>query len=90
MKQPDFVTADVVAQLTGFDDAGAFYRHRARLENELDFPLPMPLGQRRLRWRRDCVLAWVAEQGLPRRATAQLPPVPEGSNIVLLQMARSA
>jgi predicted DNA-binding transcriptional regulator AlpA len=90
MTQPDFVTANDVATLTGFDDAPAFLRHRARLENDQDFPLPMPLGQRRMRWRRDCVLAWVAEQGLPRRVTAQLPPIPEGPNIILLQMAKSA
>lgn len=85
-----FITAETVAGMIGYDSSAAFLRHRAGLEADQDFPLPMPTSRRPMRWRRDAVAAWVAEQGLPRAVTANLPARPEGANVVLLELARTA
>lgn len=82
-----FITSDQVAQLTGFASAAEFLRHRARLEQDHLFPLPMPTTARPLRWRADEVQAWVARQGLP---PAPPPVIPAGANVHLLRLARSA
>lgn len=87
---PPFITAQAVAEMIGYDNAAAFLRHRTTLENDQDFPTPMPTCRRPMRWRRDAVAAWLAEQGLPRAETAALPPRPMGKNVVLLEMARTA
>ena len=83
----DFITADAVAAMIGFTAATAFLRHRPRLLAEHGFPQPMPTSQRPLRWRRDEVEAWAARQG-----TAQATPVvlPQGGNVQLLRLARTA
>jgi predicted DNA-binding transcriptional regulator AlpA len=53
-----FITADEVAELTGYTNGAAFLRDRCRLEDDLEFPDPMPTQRRPMRWRRDAVLAW--------------------------------
>lgn len=53
-----FITADEVAQLTGYTNGAAFLRDRGRLEDDLEFPDPMPTCARPMRWRRDAVVAW--------------------------------
>lgn len=83
-----FITAATVAELTGFASAPEFLRHRARLERDHLFPLPMPTCARPLRWRRDEVTAWVARQGLPAAPAPLLPP--PGGNVHLLRLARTA
>lgn len=90
MTLPDFITAGAVAQIVGLDNAAAFLRRRAAMETDLHFPQPMPLSRSPMRWRRDRVVHWVAEQGLPIAATANLPPRPQGPNVVLMEMARTA
>jgi predicted DNA-binding transcriptional regulator AlpA len=83
-----FITADSVADLTGYRSAAEFLRHRARLEADHLFPLPMPTSTRPLRWRRDEVQAWVNRQGLPKAPPVVLPA--PGGNIHLLRLARTA
>ncbi len=86
MEQPDFITAEDVAQLVGLPSAQAFHNQRVRLTTDHGFPLPMPTAFRPLRWRRVEVLAWVSAQGLPK---ARVVPIPEGTNVRLLKMARA-
>ncbi len=85
---PPFITARQVAALVGYDSLAAFYRARARLEQDHGFPLPLPTSLRNRRWRRDAVECWLAEQGQPRAET--LPIRPMGANIYLLEEARRA
>lgn len=80
-----FITADKVAELTGFSNATAFLAARSRLEGDNDFPLPMPTCLRPLKWRADAVKAWVELQGRAAVTT----PAPTGSNVIMLEMARS-
>lgn len=79
-----FVTADTVADLTGFTGAAAFLAARRRLERETGFPPPMPTCLRPMKWRRDAVEAWVSLQG----QTTQPGPVYAGTNVILLEEAR--
>ena len=83
----DFITALDVAQMIGLTDAAAFLQKRHHLQADHAFPLPMPTSARPLRWRADQVEAWVEAQGTPR---APALPVPQGSNIHLLHLARTA
>lgn len=83
---PIFITARQVAALCGYDSAAAFLRHRARLEEDHAFPLPMPTHRSRLSWRRECVEAWVADQGRARHLP--VPARPMGGNVILLAEAR--
>lgn len=64
--QQNFITAHAVAQLIGLPSGPAFLRQRDRLEDDLLFPLPMPVARRPLVWRRDEVQAWADRQGKPR------------------------
>ncbi|MBW4972107.1 hypothetical protein KZZ08_00660 [Roseovarius mucosus] len=80
-----FLTAAQVADRLGLRDAGAFLRIRDRLEDAQDFPPPLPILRRPLRWRADAVQAWIDAQGLP--APADFTPTP-GGNVVLLKEAR--
>lgn len=80
-----FLDAAQVADRLGLRDAGAFLRIRDRLEEAQDFPPPLPILRRPLRWRSDAVQAWVDAQGLP--AQLDYTPTP-GSNVVLLREAR--
>ncbi|MEO1797729.1 MAG: hypothetical protein AAFR53_12055 [Pseudomonadota bacterium] len=75
----EFVTAEWVAQHTGFASAGAFLRCRERLEDEQDFPPPLPTCKRPLKWRASAVLAWVELQGLP---VAERPQAPTPGNLL--------
>lgn len=80
----NFITADTVAELTGFDSAESFLRARARLERYENFPPPMPTCLRPLKWRRDAIEAWVVTVGTPDMGV----PIAVGSNVVLLEEAR--
>lgn len=82
-----FITAATVAQLVGLPSAEAFHAQRRRLTEAEAFPLPMPTSLRPLRWRRDEVEAWVGRQGLPPAPRLVLP---AGTNVRLLQLARTA
>ena len=85
---PLFLTSAQVAAQLGLDDAQAFLRQRARLEDDHGFPLPMPtLRTRRMRWRADQVAYWVETNGLPRPPSM---PVPTGGNVVLMRKAMTA
>lgn len=79
-----FVTADIVAELTGFDSAAAFLRERDRLERDHDFPTPMPTCRRPMKWRRDAVTAWAQTQCAARSAATAF----AGTNVILLDEAR--
>lgn len=81
-----FLTTAEVAQLLDLTPAG-FLAARDRLTADHGFPEPMPTSLRPLRWRRDRVEHWIANQGLPR---AQRPAAPAGPNVYLLEQARRA
>lgn len=89
MTPPDFIASATVADLLGLPHAG-FLARRAELIADLGFPQPMPYARRPMRWRRDMVLAWLQEQGLPRAAEAALPPRDMGRKPVLVAEARRA
>lgn len=89
MTPPDFIDTGAVADLLGLPHAG-FLARRAELIADLGFPQPMPYARRPMRWRRDMVLAWLQEQGLPRAAEAALPPRDAGFKPVLVAEARRA
>jgi predicted DNA-binding transcriptional regulator AlpA len=84
-----FITTAEVAQLVGLS-RNTFLAKREELAEKHGFPDPMPTSLCPLRWRRDRVEAWIAEQGLPRPLQAELPPRPMGPNVVLLEEARRA
>lgn len=79
-----FITAQIVAEMTGFDTASAFLRARDRMERDQDFPTPMPTCLRPMKWRNDAVAAWVETRGRPAAAT----PFVGGPNVILLEEAR--
>lgn len=83
---PTFIDSAAVALMLGHSPEN-FLRIRQTLEDGAGFPLPLPHWRRPLKWRRDQVEGWLAAQGLPRAA---LPPLPVGTNIVLLEAARAA
>lgn len=86
-----FITAQTVAELIGFIDAAAFLRQRERLEDDENFPRPMPTMRRPLVWRRDAVEAWRASTGLPRgQAMTVAQAQAAGPNVRLLAEARRA
>lgn len=58
-----FITSAEVAEILEYDSTGAFLRRRAELEEEHDFPPPAPLQSRPLKWRREAVVHWKAQQG---------------------------
>jgi hypothetical protein len=86
---PLFIDTCAVADLLGLPPAG-FLARRAGLIADHGFPQPMPYARRPLRWRRDRVLAWIEEQGLPLAAEAALPPRQGGFKPVLIAQARTA
>lgn len=59
-----FITAEAVADLTGFASTATFLHARDRLERETGFPLPLPTCRRPLKWRKDAVQSWIDAQGL--------------------------
>ncbi len=82
-----FITAAQVAQLLELPNAHGFLRQRDDLEHR-GFPVPCPWSSRPLKWRRELVQAWIANQGLPR-ATAQ-PLRLVGGNAALMARAETA
>lgn len=64
--EPIFIDAHDVARILGLPDDLAFLRRRAELEDRHGFPLSLPYWKRPLKYRRDAVVAWLAEQGGPR------------------------
>ncbi len=89
MTPPDFIDSATVADLLGLPSQG-FLARRESLIADHGFPQPMPYARRPMRWRRDMVLAWLQEQGLPRAAEAALPPRDGGFKPVLVAEARRA
>ena len=83
----DFVTTREVADMLGLADAGAFLRQRPRLEDDHDFPMPMPQQLRPMLWRRDLVEMWITGQGFAKPAPE---PAPRGPNVVLMRRAMTA
>lgn len=81
-----FITAPVVASLTGFSNAALFLRKRDYLERVQDFPLPMPGTISPMKWRRVEVEAWVNRQGVPLSAM-QATPAPTPDSRSLMQKA---
>lgn len=82
----DFITAPEVAQILELDNAAAFLRVRHRLERDADFPQPLPIQHRPLKWRRDAIEAWKAVQG--HASTADAPtPASWGPNVILMSEA---
>ena len=79
-----FITAQIVAEMTGFDTASAFLRARDRMERDQDFPTPMPTCLRPMKWRNDAVAAWVKTRG----TTPSAAPIVGGPNVILLDAAR--
>lgn len=94
MAAPAFITAAGVAAQLGLDDAGAFLRRRARLEQDNLFPPPMPHCARPLRWKADEVAAWIDRQGNAPLAGEIITPAMaqalQGGKLHLLRMARTA
>ena len=83
-RQPELITASVVARMTGFSSGLAFLKARSRLELQQGFPEPLPTCLRPMKWRRSAIQAWL--DGLDTiRTTAAASP-----NVVLLEQARSA
>lgn len=66
MTDPIFIGADQVASILGLPDVNAFLRRRVELEDRHGFPLSLPYHRRPLKYRREDVVAWLAEQGRPR------------------------
>lgn len=89
MTEPLFITTAQVARLLDLPPSG-FLARRAGLIADHGFPQPMPTSANPLRWRRDRVLAWIEEQGLPCAAEAALPPRDGGFKPVLVAEARKA
>lgn len=90
-----FITASEVAALIGFDSGAAFLRERDRLENDHDFPLPMPTSRSPMKWRRSQVEGWVQAMGRAPSAMAAdralpAPPVARTPRLTMLQEARTA
>ena len=67
-----FITAADVACLIGMNSAAHFLARRVELEQDEDFPPPLPTCRRPLKWRRDAVTAWVSERGLANAPARQL------------------
>lgn len=84
-----FVKAAEAAAMCGFASPATFLRHRARLEADHNFPMPMPVHTQPMLWRREEVAAWVALQGLPRQIDPAAMIAP-GGNVVLMAEARQA
>ncbi|PIL20518.1 hypothetical protein P775_08290 [Puniceibacterium antarcticum] len=81
-----FITAEQVAELTGFDSGTAFLAARTRLEDSKRFPPPMPTCLRPLKWRADAITAWVLEQGVAPSGLPSILP----HNVYLIEEARRA
>lgn len=74
MSDKPFINARQVAALLAFSGAPAFLRARERLEQDQQFPAPVPTCRRPLKWRRAAVVAWL-EQAAP---AGPLPPAAPG------------
>jgi predicted DNA-binding transcriptional regulator AlpA len=86
MPHPIFVTTAQVAALLDLPP-NSFLKRREELIRDHFFPEPMPTSRAPFRWRRDRVLAWIEEQGLPRNTPVTRP---QGKNVYLLEEARRA
>jgi len=85
MTDPQFITADGVARLIGLPGGPSFLRQRDRLEDDMAFPLPMPVARRPMVWRRDEVARWADRQGKPR----DIDPATFAPNVVPLRARAS-
>jgi len=75
---PTYIQTSDVAAMLGLANATAFLSRKTQLEEDHDFPLPMPQQKRPLLYRRDQVLAWLDQQGRPRAEPVH---IPEGTNV---------
>lgn len=84
-----FIKAAEVADLLGFSSDLHFKRNRLRLEEEHEFPVPLPTSLRPLLWRRSEVQSWIDRQGTPKAAEVMAPEdiLNMGSNISMLREA---
>lgn len=78
-----FITAEEVAQLLELPNGNAFLRRRDELERDHDFPAPMPVPLRPMRWRASAVRGWLNAQGNAPTGAPTAPP----TNLVLLKEA---
>lgn len=90
-----FITASEVARMIGFDSATAFLRERVRLQDDHDFPLPMPTSRNPLKWRRSQVQGWTEAMGRAPSIMAADPvapasPVARTPRLAMLSEARTA
>jgi predicted DNA-binding transcriptional regulator AlpA len=87
---PDFIDAGAVSARLGIGRA-LFLRHRAQLEDQHGFPLPMPLPRTPMKWRADAVDLWISQHGLPAGSSAAAPsaaPRPVGNVVMMAEAAR--
>lgn len=86
-----FITSGEVAELLEYDSTNAFLRRRRELEEEHDFPPPVPLLRRGLKWRRSAVEHWKSRQGHAPGEEDSIPALQRGvasGKVSLLQAAR--
>jgi hypothetical protein len=74
MPDPVFITSSHVARICGFGNVMHFLRCRPALEDDHDFPLPMPMFRCPMKWRTGEVLAWLEKQGRSRADTQAMLP----------------
>jgi hypothetical protein len=88
---PTFVAAGDVAQMLGLTSASSFLGRRARLEDTLGFPAPVPWSRRPMMWRRESVQRWVDALGeVPSAALKLVPDQADAARrVVMLQQART-
>ena len=96
-----FLTAPEVADMIGIDNPRQFLRLRLLLEDEHQFPQPMPVPLRPRKWRADEIRAWISRNGRAIDAEHEPQPAPEpdpgrteestltGSNIINLWKGRT-
>lgn len=89
---PIFVAAGDVAQMLGLTSASSFLGRRARLEETLGFPTPVPWSKRPMMWRRESVQRWIDALGeVPAAALDLISDQPDAARrVVMLHQARTS
>lgn len=78
---PSFIGATMVAKMLDYPSTTAFLRQRRRLEETMDFPPPVALQLKALRWCSAAVQTWIDLQAARPPAYA-----PARSNVVQLRV----